>query len=131
AISLDQAGDGVERRGLTGTVWTKQTNGFAATDVKTDPVNDRTTAVGFFQAVGSEIALMGLPPGRRRLVALAWCCDRPGCLATGPNRLVRTGGHVAPAAVSAPHTAFRARPGRTAVSKQRNDVEHASASKSG
>src|SRR5262249_57039664 len=63
ALGLDQAGNHVERRGLTRAVGPQQTDRLAAPHVEADPVDHPASAVGLFKIMRGQIAPDGLLPG--------------------------------------------------------------------
>ncbi len=66
ALRLDQAGNGIERRGLAGAIRPQQTDRFPATHVEGDPIDHLASAITLLQAMGGEIAVRDVVPRRRR-----------------------------------------------------------------
>src|SRR5215472_15655393 len=79
ALGLDQAGNHVERGGLTGAVRAQQTDRLAAPHVEADAVDHPPSTVGLFKVVRGQIALRGLLPRRwlpRRWLPRRWLARR-------------------------------------------------------
>src|SRR5215470_3585296 len=145
ALGLDQAGDHVERRGLTGAVRPQQTNRLAAPHVEADAVDHPPSAVGLFKVVRGQIALRGLLPRRwlpRRWLPRRWlprrrrlrARARPSgsgshLLAAGERHRPTQRGQVdiLPGAVARSSAGLR----RAAMSEQRKDVDQTSALETG
>src|SRR6516165_3679718 len=140
ALGLDQAGNHVERRGLTGAVRPQQTDRLAAPHVEAHAVDHPPSAVGLFQVVRGQIAPRGLLPRRwlprrwlprrRRLRARA----RPSgsgshLLAAGERHRPTQRGQVdiLPGAVARSSAGLR----RAAMSEQPEDVDQTSALETG
>src|SRR6516162_3676809 len=139
AIGLDQAGDHVERRGLTGAVRPQQADRLAAPHVEADAVDHPPSAVGLFKILRGLLPRRRLP--RRRLPRRWWARRRrlrarARARGSGRHLLAAAERHrptqrgqvdILPGAVARSSAGLR----RAAMSEQREDVDQTSALETG
>ena len=123
--ALIRPGDHVERGGLARTIRPQQADRLTAADIEADAIDHPASAVALLEIMRGQVALRALLSARGGILAwtrLGWRCLGDG--STGRRNRPAQGGqiHALRAAVG-----FSCPSRRAAVSKQREDVEHASA----